>query len=118
MENLEPTHFQIKINLPPERFELPTPGLQDQCSAPELRRLVNLQSLGNHEFDEGIEGLLPFLEAANFPVLVSNIQTDQEPQMIGKTSKSLVIEVGGRKIGIIGYLFPDTTVISFETICQ
>jgi hypothetical protein len=33
---------KIKI-MPPERIELPTPGLQDQCSTTELkRRLYNL----------------------------------------------------------------------------
>ncbi len=26
------------------------------------------QSLGNHEFDDGVDGLLPFVEAANHPV--------------------------------------------------
>ena len=31
--------FEYKI-LPPERIELSTPGLQDQCSATELKRLV------------------------------------------------------------------------------
>ena len=87
-------------------------------SAVSSTRLWNIQSLGNHEFDEGIEGLLPFLEAANFPVLVSNMQTDREPQMTGKTSKSLVTQVGGHQIGIIGYIFPDTTVTHFQTCIQ
>ena len=68
------------------------------------------QSLGNHEFDDGIDGLLPFLDAVNFPVLASNIQTDREPEMVGKTAKSVVIEVGGRKIGIIGYTYPEAQV--------
>ena len=31
------------------------------------------QSLGNHEFDDGIEGLLPFVEKANHPVKIRNI---------------------------------------------
>ena len=26
--------------MPPDRFELPTPGLQDQCSTTELKRLL------------------------------------------------------------------------------
>jgi len=76
--------------------------------------LLNLtaMSLGNHEFDDGIDGLLPFLDAVNFPVLASNIQTDREPEMVGKTAKSVVIEVGGRKIGIIGYTYPEAQVAS------
>ena len=31
--------FEYKI-LPPERIELSTPGLKDQCSATELKRLL------------------------------------------------------------------------------
>jgi 2',3'-cyclic-nucleotide 2'-phosphodiesterase (5'-nucleotidase family) len=30
--------------------------------------LFFFQSLGNHEFDDGVDGLLPFVEAANHPV--------------------------------------------------
>ena len=29
--------------------------------------------LGNHDFDEGVEGLVPFIREANYPVLAANI---------------------------------------------
>ena len=29
--------------------------------------------LGNHDFDDGIEGLVPFIQGANFSVLAANI---------------------------------------------
>lgn len=29
-----------------------------------------MKSLGNHEFDDGIEGLLPFVKNANHPVII------------------------------------------------
>ena len=29
--------------------------------------------LGNHDFDDGVDGIVPFIEGANFPVLASNI---------------------------------------------
>ena len=29
--------------------------------------------LGNHDFDDGVEGLVPFIDGANFTVLASNI---------------------------------------------
>jgi len=72
--------------------------------------LLNLtaMALGNHEFDDGIDGLLPFLEAANHPIVTSNIQSDRQPGFSGQTSKSIVIEIGGRDVGIIGYTFPNT----------
>lgn len=31
--------------------------------------LFVIQSLGNHEFDDGVDGLVPFVEAANHPVI-------------------------------------------------
>lgn len=68
------------------------------------------KSLGNHEFDDGIEGLAPFLNAVNFPLLASNIHTDSEPEMTGKLSKSIVLQIGGRNVGIIGYTYPEAQV--------
>jgi 5'-nucleotidase len=29
--------------------------------------------LGNHDFDDGVEGIVPFIEGADFPVLAANI---------------------------------------------
>ena len=49
--------FEYKI-LPPERIELSTPGLQDQCSATELKRL----------FFTIIESLIDILQTALVPV--------------------------------------------------
>ncbi|KAI9563179.1 hypothetical protein GHT06_010637 [Daphnia sinensis] len=76
--------------------------------------LLNLtaMSLGNHEFDDGVAGLAPFVNAANHPVLASNIDTSREPWLHGKIPKSVVVEVGGRRVGIIGYLTVETSYIS------
>ncbi len=52
-----------------------------------------------------LQGLKP-------PILVSNINADQEPSFKGKYKKSTVVEVGGRKIGIIGYMTVETPVRS------
>ena len=66
--------------------------------------------LGNHDFDDSIEGLMPFAEATSFDLLASNIVNS------GNTSfqeglhynKSTVKMVGGREIGIIGYITRST----------
>jgi len=67
-------------------------------------------SLGNHEFDEKVEGLIPFLNEVDFPVVTSNLDFTNTPELA--TTKSLknstVLEVNGVKIGVIGYLTPDT----------
>ena len=71
-------------------------------------------SLGNHEFDDGVAGLAPFLnaaKAANLPVVAANVDITKEPRL-GNLSKSVVIERNGHKIGVIGYLTPDTETLS------
>nr|ACE75396.1 5' nucleotidase, putative [Glyptapanteles indiensis] len=71
-------------------------------------------SLGNHEFDDGPEGLLPFVNAAEFPIVTSNIDLTGEPALAAaeKLTNSTVLEVHGKRVGIIGYLTPETKVIS------
>jgi len=68
------------------------------------------QAVGNHEFDDNIDGLLPFLESATFPIISSNIDASKEPRIQGKVKKSVIVEVEGRKVGIIGYTTKETLV--------
>jgi 5'-nucleotidase len=69
-----------------------------------------LQSLGNHEFDEGSKNLEKFLKEIDFPVLAANLDLAKEPGLASASwlTPSIVKEVKGRKIGIIGYLTPET----------
>ncbi|CAB3253193.1 unnamed protein product [Arctia plantaginis] len=69
-----------------------------------------LQSLGNHEFDTGVHGLAPFIQNVTCPVLSANLILTKVPELEQLTNlkKSIVIEVAERRIGIVGYLTPDT----------
>eukprot|EP00092_Neocalanus_flemingeri_P075469 GFUD01093483.1.p1 GENE.GFUD01093483.1~~GFUD01093483.1.p1 ORF type:complete len:581 (+),score=153.54 GFUD01093483.1:319-2061(+) len=69
-------------------------------------------TLGNHEFDDKIEGLVPFLANQTCPVVVSNFNTSLVPSMQGLYAPSTVLSVGGRAVGIVGYLTPETKHIS------
>ncbi|KAJ8711860.1 hypothetical protein PYW08_008814 [Mythimna loreyi] len=64
--------------------------------------------LGNHEFDNGIEGVVPYLEHLNSTVVTANIIDDDEPTMHGLYEKSIIVERKGRKIGIIGVIIATT----------
>lgn len=68
------------------------------------------QCLGNHELDENIAGLLPYLNDAQYPVLAANLDLTAEPQMAAMPAlrNSTVIQVRGIRVGIIGYLTPYT----------
>lgn len=49
-----------------------------------------MQSLGNHEFDEGVAGLVPFLNKLEFPVLASNLDLKDTPEMQNITSLKVI----------------------------
>ena len=67
------------------------------------------QSPGNHEFDDHVEGLVPFVKAVPFPVVASNVDASEEPSLDGLMPKSTVVRLpDSRKVGIIGYITQDT----------
>ena len=63
---------------------------------------------GNHEFDDGPEEFVKFIDAAEFPIIGGNFDVTRDPSLAGKIRGSFVIEVGGEKIGIIGATTEDT----------
>ncbi|ESP03128.1 hypothetical protein LOTGIDRAFT_82528, partial [Lottia gigantea] len=69
-------------------------------------------AIGNHEFDNKVSGLIPFLEKTNFNVLSSNIDASKESMIEGKFKKSTILDVGGEKVAVIGYTTVDTPSIS------
>ncbi|KAF4521723.1 hypothetical protein B566_EDAN012171 [Ephemera danica] len=69
-------------------------------------------ALGNHEFDDGVAGIEPYLSGLTSPIVVVNMNVSQEPTLMGKYQPSVVIERGGRSIGIIGCITKDTPGIS------
>ena len=66
-------------------------------------------ALGNHEFDDGPEGLAAFLDKVTFPVISGNVDVSQSNVLAGRVQNHTVVEVGGEKIGIISALATDTT---------
>ena len=69
---------------------------------------IDVMAMGNHEFDDGPEGLANFLDKAEFPVLSGNIDVAAEPTLKGKVPGVLIVEKGGEKIGIVSALAEDT----------
>ncbi|MEX0971615.1 MAG: 5'-nucleotidase C-terminal domain-containing protein [Paracoccaceae bacterium] len=72
--------------------------------AAEFMNLLGYDAMtvGNHEFDDGPEVLRGFMDALNFPVLMSNADVSREPLLADKLTKSIIIERGGEQIGLIG----------------
>ena len=65
-------------------------------------------AVGNHEFDDGPEGLAGFLGKISFPVVSGNLDLSQSTLLNGKVSNTVVLEVGGEKVGIVSALATDT----------
>ncbi|MDD9729343.1 bifunctional metallophosphatase/5'-nucleotidase [Mameliella sp. AT18] len=78
--------------------------------AAEMMNLMGYDAMtvGNHEFDDGPEVLRGFMDAVEFPVLMSNADVSGEPLLADALMKSTVIERGGEKLGLIGLTPQDT----------
>ena len=65
-------------------------------------------TVGNHEFDDGEPALKTFLDAVQFPVLSVNVKAASASTIADRIKPSLVLDVGGQKIGIVGAVTTDT----------
>ncbi len=67
---------------------------------------VDVSAIGNHEFDFGTEGFAAFVEAAEFPLVSTNLRFNRVPELSPyineKLFPAMVIEKSGTKIGIVG----------------
>ena len=80
-----------------------------QLAAEMMNKMgYDAMTVGNHEFDDGPEVLRGFMDAVNFPVLMSNADVSAEPLLADTLAKSVVIERGGEKLGLIGLTPEDT----------
>jgi len=65
-------------------------------------------AVGNHEFDDGPEALAAFLDKVSFPLLSGNIDVSASNLLAGRVADTVVLDVGGEKIGIVSALATDT----------
>ena len=69
-------------------------------------------ALGNHEFDDGSEVLAAFVQGLNFPALSANTDFSEDPMLAGLIEPSVILDVGGEQIGIIGLTTPETAILA------
>lgn len=98
-------------------------GLADLYFMNQLK--YDAMVFGNHEFDKGPAGLVPFVKDAKFPFVSANIDfsadkdlgsyantTIGEPGAAGKIYPAIIKEVKGEKVGIIGLTTSDTIALA------
>ena len=71
--------------------------------------------LGNHEFNEGSEKLAEFVQALDMPTVSANIDFSADPYLAGLVAPSVVLDVAGESIGIIGLTTPETVVLNLPS---
>ncbi|MFD1796307.1 multifunctional 2',3'-cyclic-nucleotide 2'-phosphodiesterase/5'-nucleotidase/3'-nucleotidase [Paracoccus aurantiacus] len=65
-------------------------------------------AVGNHEFDDGDDGLALLAEGVDFPVISGNLDLSQNNRLKDIVDGTAVLDVGGQKVGIISALATDT----------
>jgi 5'-nucleotidase / UDP-sugar diphosphatase len=73
---------------------------------------LDVMSAGNHEFDKGPEFLENLLEKAHFPVVASNIEITDMPELRKIIKPYIITGTWPFKNGVIGVVTPDTDKIS------
>ena len=68
-------------------------------------------TLGNHEFDDNLPETVSFLQQWDVPVILANLDISPQEVLADRIKPSIVIEKGGKKIGIIGLLTQETIVL-------
>ena len=66
------------------------------------------KAVGNHEFDDGPPKLAEFIDAVSFPVISGNLDLSASDLLKDRVGNHVVLEVGGKKIGVISALATDT----------
>nr|WP_272212723.1 bifunctional metallophosphatase/5'-nucleotidase [Marinicella sp. W31]MDC2878634.1 bifunctional metallophosphatase/5'-nucleotidase [Marinicella sp. W31] len=69
-------------------------------------------TVGNHEFDDSEDGLKTFLDIVTFPVVTANVKTNADSTVKGMIEPSIVLDIDGEKVGIIGAVTNDTPEIA------
>ncbi|CAG9858469.1 unnamed protein product [Phyllotreta striolata] len=72
----------------------------------------DVQCLGNHEFDKGTDELYRYISALNYPTIGGNVDFSKVPNLTDKIPKSVVLNVNGTKVGVIGHVTTETQKIS------
>ncbi|KAG7224196.1 hypothetical protein INR49_019931 [Caranx melampygus] len=75
----------------------------------------DVMAFGNHEFDNGVEGLIePFLQKVNCSVVSANIKPDQTlaAKFSGYYRPYALISVGSETVAVVGYTTAETPFLS------
>lgn len=73
---------------------------------------LDVMAAGNHEFDRGIDGILPLLALAEFPIVSANMDMSDDPDLVDRIAPYIIEQVDGVPVAVIGLLTQDLARIS------
>ncbi|MFP4569306.1 bifunctional metallophosphatase/5'-nucleotidase [Rhodosalinus sp.] len=86
---------------------------QGQAAAEFMAMIgFDAMTLGNHEFNLGPAKLAEFVDALPFPVISGSLDLSRSGELGGKVGRTLVLEVGGERIGLVSAVAADTQELS------
>lgn len=69
-------------------------------------------TLGNHEFDHGLDALAGLLEEVDLPVTTANVVDSATGRLLDNVAGVIELEVSGMRIGVVGLLSRETPKIT------
>ena len=80
------------------------------AAAAEFMNVIGFDAMavGNHEFDDGPQGLADFVDMVDVPVISGNLGLESSDLLNDRIGNHLVVEIGGEKIGIVSAVATDT----------
>jgi len=79
---------------------------------------VDAAAIGNHEFDFGVQNLRELIELARFPALGANVLEPDGVAPVAWAERSVVIERGGIRFGIVGVVTEETSRIVRSDVAE
>ncbi|MCB1398035.1 MAG: 5'-nucleotidase C-terminal domain-containing protein [Rhodobacteraceae bacterium] len=80
-----------------------------QVEAEFLERIgIDAMAVGNHEFDNGPEGLAVFLDTLDAPILSANLDVSANNLLAGRVAPYAVLDAGDLQVGVVSVLASDT----------
>ena len=76
---------------------------------------IDASTIGNHEFDFGVDAADKSLQACSFPLIATNLKSSN---LSCRILKKLIIDKNGYKIGILGALLPDLVTSKIYSFVQ
>ena len=80
----------------------------------ELNDRIGLDAMavGNHEFDNGPEGLMVFAETAEYPLVAANLDVSGNSMLADRVVPYAILNAGDLRVGIVGAITNDTPEIA------